>query len=139
MIEGYLGEHRFLRLGTVGEGGGPVVHTVGYVAEGSVVYFATERRTRKAQNIAREPRVAYTVDREYARVSEIRGVQMIGRAFEVTDIAEVSRVMGRFAVRFPELATLKFEGAPVIFRVEPVLGSFIDNSKGFGHKEDCSY
>lgn len=72
----YLGVHAHLRLATVSEDRSPMVHTVAYVSEGSTVYYSTDKRTRKAQNILNEPRVSYAVDQDYEDWTAIQGIQM---------------------------------------------------------------
>ncbi len=47
----YLAAHPYLRLATVTDSCAPQVHTVGYVSEDAIVYFVTDKKSRKATNI----------------------------------------------------------------------------------------
>ena len=138
-IAAYLTSHRYLRLGTVTDHSTPQVHTVGYVSEDCIVYFVTDRKSRKAENIFRNPAVAYTVDENYEDVMEIQGVQMEGAASLITLETEAMRILGLMAQKFPGMEEMEPNPDLVIFRVEPTRGYFLDNTSAFGHRDMAEF
>src|SRR5512143_3560452 len=80
-ISDYLRTHRKMTLATVTLDGRPLAHTVEYVSdEGPMVFFATKKTTRKAQNIMKNANVSFAVDEDYDDWMKIQGVQVEGRA-----------------------------------------------------------
>ena len=139
MIMKYLDERMYINLGTVRADGTPLVHTVGFITDGDAVCFVTDKRTRKAVNIEGNPAVAFTSDVDEPELSKIQGVQMTGSAAKVTDGEAVQRIMGGLVGKYPNLAEMPPNENYVVFRVEFKEGIYIDNSKGFGHRENASY
>jgi len=138
-IMDYMAAHNFLRLGTVGPKGTPQVHTLGYVPDGAVVYFATDRRTRKARNIEANPGVAYTVDEDYTDMLKIQGVQMEGTAQQLTDSDEIQRVTGMFQAKYSGMKEMPPEFQMVIYKVTPRTAYFLDNTVAFGHRDQVEF
>ncbi|KKM15758.1 hypothetical protein LCGC14_1692780 [marine sediment metagenome] len=138
-IRQYLEERMYINLGTVCADGTPLVHTVGFVTDGDAVCFMTDKRTRKAQNIVGNKAVAFTSDKDEPEIPKIQGVQMTGRASKVTDAEVVQRVMGMIVGKYPIMAEMPPNENYVVFRVEFKEGIFIDNTKGFGHRDCVGY
>lgn len=134
-IAAYLTSHLYLRLGTVTVHSTPQVHTVGYVSENCSICFVTDRKSRKAENIFRNPAVAYTVDENYEDVMVIQGVQVEGTASLVILETEALRILGLMAQKFPGMEKMEPNPDLVIFRVEPTRGYFLDNTVAFGHRD----
>ncbi len=134
-ITDYLASHHYLRLGTVTAQCTPQVHTVGYVSEGCIIYFVTDRQSRKAKNIISSPAVAYAVDENYPDVVAIQGVQMEGKASLVTLETDALRILDLMAHKFPDMEKIPPNPDLVIFRVEPVRGFFLDSTVAFGHRD----
>ncbi len=139
IISAYLGSHLYLRLGTVTVSGTPQVHTVGYVSEACVVYFATDRKSRKAENLLRNSAVAYAVDENYENIKTIQGVQVEGRASMVSKETEIVRILGLMAQKFPGLEDMQPNPDLVIFMVAPLRGYFLDNTFAFGHRSMAEF
>jgi general stress protein 26 len=138
-IEEYLQTHGYMRLATVDPEGKPLVRTVGYVADGPVVFFTTDQRTRKIRDIKGNSRVAYTVDEDYGDWSVIQGVMMEGVAALVTEKDEIERVMGLFMERYPQMTQLPPGFEMALVRVDPVEGYFLDNTVTFGHMDKVTF
>lgn len=138
-IATYLDAHPYLRLATVTINCTPQVHTVGYVSEEATVYFATDRNSRKAENIFNNPAVAYAVDENYGDIMAIQGIQMEGRASPVTLETEAIRILGLMARKFPAFEKIPPNPDLVCFKIEPSRAFFLDNSVGFGHREMVEY
>jgi nitroimidazol reductase NimA-like FMN-containing flavoprotein (pyridoxamine 5'-phosphate oxidase superfamily) len=138
-IADYLAGHPYLRLATVTSEGSPQVHTVGYVSEGAVVYFVTDKKSRKAENIMKNPAVAYTVDENYEDVMVIQGIQMEGKASVISAAAEAERLFGLMARKFPGIEAMPPNPDMVFFKIEPTTGYFLDNTVSFGHRDIVWY
>ena len=138
-ISEYFKKHPYMRLGTLSPEGAPVVHTVGFVSDGTTVYFITDKNSRKAKNILRSPAVAYTVDICYTDLSSIQGVQMAGRAEMVTDPEEAQKAMAMMAEKFPYMKDIPVTPDFAVFKVTPTEGFFIDNTVAFGHKDKVGF
>ena len=134
-IVDYLTAHPYLRLATVTGSGTPQVHTVGYISEDAVVYFVTDRKSRKAANIFKNPAVAYAVDENYKDIMAIQGVQMEGNGSLVTMETEVIRLLGLMAQKFPGMENMPPNPDLVCFKIEPTRGFFLDNTVNFGHRD----
>lgn len=138
-IEVYLGNHPYLRLATVTENCTPQVHTVGYVSEGATVFFVTDSKSRKAENIYRNPAVSYAVDENYEDVIKIQGVQMEGTASLITMETEGIRILDLMARKFPGIENIPPNPNLVCFKIEPAIGYFLDNTVNFGHRDRVEY
>lgn len=138
-IADYLGDHNKMTLATAAKDGRPLAHTVEYVSEGTIVYFGTSIKTRKAQNIINNPSVAYAVDEDYEDWMKIKGVQMEGLAGILKDPSEIQRVGAMYFKKFPMVA--KFAGNPdmILVKIEPVRGFYLDYSKGFTHRDEAAF
>jgi nitroimidazol reductase NimA-like FMN-containing flavoprotein (pyridoxamine 5'-phosphate oxidase superfamily) len=131
----YLTAHPYLRLATVTGDCTPQVHTVGYVSEDATVYFITDRKSRKAANIFKNPAVAYAVDENYEDVMTIQGIQMEGKASLIIMETEAIRLLDLMAQKFPGLENMPPNPDLVFFKIEPTRGFFLDNTVNFGHRD----
>jgi uncharacterized protein len=136
----YLARHNVLTLATAGPAG-PWAAAVFYVNEGLRLYFLSSPRSRHAENLAADPRVAGAVHEDYRDWPEIRGVQLEGRAALVPD-ADVERVRGLYAAKFPVVADIA-RAPPAVaaafagvrwYELAPARLLFIDNAAGFGKR-----
>ncbi len=134
-ISEYLASHPYMRLGTVNADCTPQVHTVGYVSEGCIAYFVTDKKSRKAENIFNTPAVAYAVDENYEDFMAIQGVQMEGKASLITLETEAMRLLDLMIQKFPGMAEIPPNPDLVIFRIVPTRGYMLDNTKTFGHRD----
>jgi len=134
-IADYLASHPYLRLGTITSRCTPQVHTVGYVSQGCTAYFATDRKSRKAKNMLANPAVAYAVDENYQDVTAIQGVQLEGRASQVTLETETMRLLDLMAQKFPGMEKIPPNPDLVMFKIAPTRGYFLDNTAAFGHRD----
>lgn len=135
-IQEYLSAHNLLSLATVSDEGTPLARTVTYASDGVNIYFVTNRASTKVRNISRNPNVAFTVDDAYTEDwSSIRGLQMEGRASILSEASEVQKAMGLLMTKFPQVAKLPAGQDMVVIKVEPAGGYFLDNTVGFGHRD----
>lgn len=135
----YLASHDFLRLATVDGSGKPIVHTLGYASEGSTVYFATHKKTRKFKNILKNPYVAYTVDEDYRDISRIQGIQMEAKAVVLSDKAQINKAAALLMKKFSNMPELPLGIEVVFIKAEPNKGVFLDYTKGFMHIDKVAF
>jgi uncharacterized protein YhbP (UPF0306 family) len=130
-------EAKDMTLATLQPDGAPQATTVSYATDGEAIFFGCSESSRKAQNLARDHRVAITVNLPYQDWAQIRGLSISGRARQLTDGEEVGRAGLLFMAKYPEIA--QYVSAPgeelAYFRVEPEIVSILDYRKGFGHTE----
>lgn len=131
----YLGNHRYLNLATVSQDGSPMAATVSYANSGMTIYFSTGRTTNKFKNITRDSRVALTIDEDYDNWGEIQGIQIRGRAKMLEDPSEIATAQGVLSCKFPQMAHMPKNIDFVLFKIEPEVAYFLDNSKGFGFRD----
>ena len=134
-----LDQHRIMTVATVRSDGWPQATTVGYVNEGLTIYFLCGLESQKAKNLARENRVSVTIDHDTADLMKITGLSMAAHAYPVTDRSEAEKVINMLPLKYPDAPPLPFEMPTPdqvrLFRLEPVVISVLDYSKGFGHTD----
>jgi PPOX class probable F420-dependent enzyme len=134
-----LAEHRIMTVATLRPDGWPQATTVGYASDGLTLYFLCGLDSQKAANIARDERVSITIDHDTPQVMEISGLSLAGRAKQVKDAEEARRAIDLLISRYPEQQSVTFpmpkpEDVCVV-RVEPVVISVLDYTKGFAHTD----
>jgi nitroimidazol reductase NimA-like FMN-containing flavoprotein (pyridoxamine 5'-phosphate oxidase superfamily) len=132
-----LGQHRLMTVATNRPDGWPQATTVGYANDGFTLYFLCGPQSQKAQNIARDPRISLTIDRDVSDPMAITGLSMAAIAEPVKNAPEVSKATDLLMKRYPEYAAFP---APkpeeiLIMRVVPKVISVLDYSKGFAHTD----
>ena len=138
-IENYLKKHKWMALGTVSPDGNPLVHEMGYASEGVTIYLATDRNTRKVQDIENNSRVAYTVGEDYDDPRLIQGVQMEGVATLLSNSVEVDRAINLLTEKFPFFSEMANNSDVVFIKIDTKRGLFHDSTKGFGHTDMVEY
>jgi uncharacterized protein len=135
----YLEQHRVVTLATHGPDG-VWAAAVFYASEGFDLYFLSAGHTRHAGNITSEPRIAATVQEDYADWAAIQGIQLAGVVSQLFG-QERLKAIGLYQTKFKFLAQ---SPAPIRtafekvnwYRVRPYQLYFIDNSRGFGHRDE---
>jgi nitroimidazol reductase NimA-like FMN-containing flavoprotein (pyridoxamine 5'-phosphate oxidase superfamily) len=134
-----LDAHRDMTIATLRPDGWPQATTVGYAHEGLALYFLCGPDSQKAANLAKDERVSIAIDRDTAQVMEIKGLSMAARARRITDPVEAERVMGlilaRYATQTSSALPMPKASELALFRVDPVVVSILDYTKGFAHTE----
>jgi nitroimidazol reductase NimA-like FMN-containing flavoprotein (pyridoxamine 5'-phosphate oxidase superfamily) len=136
-----LDQHRIMTIATLRPDGWPQATTVGYANEGLTLYFLCSPDSQKAANLARDDRVSLTIDHDTPNVMDITGLSMAAHARAVTDLREAEKALRMLMSKYPELGPMPLP-VPVpspadvrVFRVNPVVISVLDYSKGFGHTD----
>lgn len=139
LVLAYLQRHRVMTLATYGPDG-VWAAAVFYASDGFDLYFLSARHTRHAQNIVATPRIAATIQEDYTDWAAIQGIQLAG---------DVTRLTGRERLQAIALYQAKFaflaQAPPPIkaafekvdwYRLRPYQLYFVDNSRGFGHRDE---
>ncbi|WP_422346099.1 pyridoxamine 5'-phosphate oxidase family protein [Parasphingorhabdus sp.] len=136
-INSILTDVNDMTIATVRENGFPQATTVSFVNDDLTIYFGTSADSQKARNIARDGRVSLTVDRPYEDWDDIKSISAAGHATIVTGKTEQEKIGQLIYAKFPQVEDLTMdEQADVAFiRVDLVIISLLDYSKGFGHTE----
>lgn len=137
----YLKSHHVMSLATTGPGG-PWSAAVFYVSEGFELTFLSSPSTRHATDLAADPRGAATIHEDYSDWPDIRGLQLEGRVQRLKGKDRMVAITGythKFPVarsdRAPELIRAALERV-AWYRLVPDRCYFIDNSQGFGHRDE---
>jgi uncharacterized protein YhbP (UPF0306 family) len=109
------------------------------------LYFVSSVTTRHCQHIAVNPQVSVSISGECADWKEIKGLQLDGVAGVVSE-ADRDGVVEMYLTKFPALKKLhqaseilKLLWESSFYRVSPKWIRLIDNSKGFGHKDEMVF
>ncbi len=127
-----------MTIATIREDGFPQATTVSYMNDGLAIYFGTSSDSQKAMNIAKCDKVSLTINRPYEDWGEIVGLSMGGKASRVTDPEEFESVVQLMFQKFPQIPNYAPTDSSVelaIFRIDPIVISFLDYRQGFGHTE----
>ena len=146
-IDAFLAEHTTLTLATVGAGGAPAAAAVFYAHDADLnLYFLSETGTQHGSNITAGSGVACTIQADGQDWRRIRGLQLWGWGMPVTPtgIPHATAVYSRkFAFVGVLLAGAQAPGVlagPLararFWVLRPAWIRLIDNSRGFGFKEE---
>jgi len=137
----YLAGHRVMTLATHGPDG-PWAAAVFYANEGFSLYFVSSPASRHSRNLAAQAAVAATVHEDYGDWREIKGIQLEGTVEQVAG-AEETRVRGLYGKKFPLAADPAAAPAAIAaafakvrwYKLVAARAYFVDNSAGFGHRD----
>jgi hypothetical protein len=135
----YVERHNVMTLATSGPDG-PWAAALFYASEGFRLIFLSAASTRHARNLAAQPRVAATIQEDYRDWQEIKGIQLEGDVRRLLG-AEREAAIALYARKFPITGARASEPiARALARVDfyalsPVRLYFVDNSRGFGHRD----
>lgn len=141
-VADYLAGHNVMTLATLGADG-PWAAAVFYAWDAGSLIFLSSPDSRHGRNLAADPRCAATVQEDYGDWAAIKGIQLEGRVRRLEG-DEARRAQQAYAEKFPLVSPLA-KVPPAIaaalariawFRLEPARLHFIDNSKGFGHRDE---
>ena len=137
----YLRAHRVATVATNGSDG-PWAAAVFYATDGFDLYFLSSPSSRHCRNLAGSARAAATVQEDYADWSEIRGVQLEGMVAELAG-AEERSARATYSEKFRFVRGAVGAIAEALkkvrwYRLTPERLYFIDNSRGFGHRDEIA-
>jgi uncharacterized protein YhbP (UPF0306 family) len=141
----HLQRHHVMTLATHG-GQGVWAAALFYVNDGLTLYFLSSPTTRHCTDLSQSARVAVTVQEDCADWREIKGLQAEGCVCEISGDEEV-RARQLYGDKFPVVGKIAQAPAAIVkalarvrwYRFVPQRAYFIDNSAGFGHRDelDC--
>lgn len=138
----YLTGHHVMTLATQGADG-PWASALFYASDGASLIFLSSPNTRHCRNLALDARCAATIQEDYREWSQIKGIQLEGRVIELQGDEE-KRAQVRYGEKFPIVGTVANLPPAIVkalakvrwFRLVPEHFHFIDNSQGFGHRDE---
>lgn len=141
-VADYLAAHHVMTLATQGAEG-PWAAAVFYAADGCSLIFLSSPNTRHCQNLALDARCAATIQEDYSDWAQIKGIQLEGRVIELKGDEE-RRAQTLYAEKFPIASPLGNVPPAIVkalakvrwYRLVPERFHFIDNSQGFGHRDE---
>ncbi|MCK6432531.1 MAG: pyridoxamine 5'-phosphate oxidase family protein [Aquabacterium sp.] len=144
-IRRYLHEHHVAALATQGAQG-PWAAAVFYAGDETGLYFLSSPRSRHAVNLSQHPRVSAAIQDNCTDWAEIRGVQLEGLCAELEG-RDRERAQRQYAQKFPliahparaPLAIAEALARVRWYRLVPDRLYLLDNSRGFGHREELTH
>lgn len=141
-VQSYLREHYVMTLATHGAEG-VWAAAVFYANDGYAIYFLSSATSRHGRNLAGNPQASAAIHEDYADWREIKGVQMEGMVTLLAgEEAEQAHVL--YGTKFPIVGNIGQAPAAIAaalakvrwYRLVPERLYFIDNSAGFGHRDE---
>lgn len=134
----YLQAHNVMTLAT-GGAEGVWAAAVFYVNDGFTLYFLSAPGSRHGEIIAANPKVAVTIQADTHVWTEIKGIQAEGEVVRLAGRAQ-AHAIGQYARKFPLILDAPAAIARALSKVAwyqftPDLLYFIDNSAGFGQRD----
>lgn len=138
----YLRAHNVMSVATNGPEG-LWAAAVFYVNDDFVLYFLSAPTSRHSVNIAANPRVAVTIQQEYDDWRAIKGIQLEGVVSRLEGL-EQARAILLYGKKFPIVANIARAPTEIAqafarvawYRITPTRVCFVDNSQGFGHRDE---
>ncbi|MGH9134421.1 MAG: pyridoxamine 5'-phosphate oxidase family protein [Ilumatobacteraceae bacterium] len=112
-IEAYLTEQRVLNVATIGPTGHPHLVAMWFVLRDGKPSFWTFGRSQKVVNIRRDDKITALVESGVS-YSELRGVEMTGRAHLIEDRDEIFAIGKAVAVKYTGPSALGPDSLPFI-------------------------
>ena len=137
----FLSAHSTLSLATVGPDGQPLAASLFYVSDaGLSVYWVSGPQSRHSRNLEHNPRAALTVHNTTWTWTEIAGVQLEGSVAVVAPGPAWQAAWDRYLLKFPFVGDFQAEvSRSNFYHFTPAWARLIDNTQGFGHKEELRF
>ncbi len=141
-VQRHLQEHHVATLASSGPDG-LWAAAVFYVHAGWELYFLSSPTSRHSVNFSHHAQVAVTIQRDYDDWPGIKGVQLQG-VVDVLGGTDEARARQLYGQKFPVVGKLAQAPAAIVkalakvrwYRVRPQRLLYIDNTLGFGHREE---
>ncbi|NOX62085.1 MAG: pyridoxamine 5'-phosphate oxidase [Chloroflexi bacterium] len=140
-IHAFLQAHNTLTLATVAADGRPHACALFYAADESLtLYFLSDPNTAHAQHIGQGAVVAAAIEENNQDWRTIRGLQLHGFARPCRAGEETQTARAVYMARFPFIGRAETLAGPLMraryYRIVLSWIRFIDNTRGFGFKEE---
>ena len=142
-VRQFLAAHTTLTLATVAPNGQPQAAALFYAEQADLsLIFISEKKARHSANIARNPHVALTIQADGQTWQAIQGLQIEGTAAALAgQAARAAKTV--YLAKFPIIAANPLLAAALnlvtFYRITPAWMRFINNTVGFGHKEEWRF
>lgn len=141
-VQRHLQQHHVATLASSGADG-LWAAAVFYVHDGWDLYFLSSPTSRHSVNFSQHGQVAVTIQRDYDDWPGIQGVQLQG-VVDVLGGTDEARARQLYGQKFPVVGKLAQAPAAIVkalarvrwYRVRPQRMFYIDNTLGFGHREE---
>ena len=135
----YLHEHHVMTLATNGPQG-IWAAALFYASRDFALIFLSAAHTRHAQNIAVSSQVSATIQENYEKWEEIKGIQLEGKVHQLIGEARESAIT-HYMTKFPFISHADSSMKMALtkanwYQLTPDKLYFIDNSKGLGHRTE---
>lgn len=137
--------HNLLHLATLDSNSLPSLRGVDYAvgAEMNILYFITQKSSRKVGHIQTNPQVAVTIDQDcpaWEDLAQLKYLKATGTAASIQDPKEMEKAMGLLIQKFPFLTNLPGNPAEFVgIRITLNHVLVTDNTLGFGHTENVNF
>ena len=144
-ISAYLQTHNVMTIASCHENV-PWAAAVFYASDGFDLYFLSSPKSRHGINMAANAQVSAAIHEDYRDWREIRGIQLEGCAERLRSLKLQARFWEVYLKKFPfvqqffqagrlrDMLQAKVTGIR-LYRIIPQTVYYIDNSRGFGHRE----
>lgn len=138
----FLAEHHVFTLATCGEGV-PYAAPLMYANVGFSLYWVSDPSSRHSRELTEQPNIAATVAPDYDDFSNIRGLQIEGRAVCLGGVLANAAAMKPLVAKFgffkqflagPAHLAAQLQKA-ALYRLDCTRIVLIDNTISFGHRE----
>lgn len=146
----YLQEHNTISLATVAKRK-PHAASVFYVNIGFELFYVSNPDSRHSTFLAATPAVAGTVNEDYDNWLDIKGIQLEGRVSCVGSLVKNPRLVKAYIGKYPNVKDFFVSPQKVgsgvaqkvsgvrFFKITPSRIFLLDNSLGFGHREELIF
>jgi uncharacterized protein YhbP (UPF0306 family) len=136
LIAALLNEETTLSLATTREDGQACVAPLFYIVDKELsLYWLSSGSSLHSLNLSRNPRAAATVYRNVDSWKKIRGVQLRGTVYKVTEQERRSALVKTYCERFKLGRVLRLAlHHSVLYALQPEFFRYIDNARSFGYK-----
>jgi uncharacterized protein YhbP (UPF0306 family) len=143
----YLRRHNAMSLATTCDER-PHAATVFYVNDQIDLYFISNPSSRHGQHLASNNRVAATVNEDYRNWNDIKGLQLQGHVEQIGPLSANKKIADAFVDKFPDTSRFFIDPEEMpdavagkvakvrFYRMQATRIFYIDNSLGFGHREE---
>lgn len=143
----YLIEHNTISLATVSNAK-PHAASVFYVNIGFELFYVSNPDSRHSTFLAATPDVSGTINEDYHNWLDIKGIQLEGKVSCVGSLVKNPRLVKAYVGKYPNVkdffvsprklgaAVAKKVSTVRFFKITPSRIFFLDNSLGFGHREE---
>lgn len=135
-----LQHHTVLSLATNGETA-PHAVSLMYAHRDFDMYWLSDPKTLHSEQLAHNPSAAVTIATQQEDFRKIRGLQIEGDAYRITDPDEAARGFDLLVARYPFLKQFaagklaRHLGLAAVYLFHSTKLTLIDNSRGFGFKQ----